>query len=87
MYFSDNKLLAGREVKRGQTLMLLSRAGMVDDNMTVRFIEAKNDLEEAKEHHLRHIELAKDKIISEKDLHLSEIEYNNPIGLRLKAMR
>jgi RND family efflux transporter MFP subunit len=65
---SGNSILAGQKVSRGQTLLTISGGGMADNNVAVRYAEAQNNYEKAKADFERMQELAKDKIVSEKDL-------------------
>jgi RND family efflux transporter MFP subunit len=50
---------------------------MADNNISVRFTEAQNNYEKAKADYERAQELAKDKIVSEKDLIAAKNQYEN----------
>ncbi len=73
---ADN-LLAGMEVSSGQSLFYISGSHMADNNMAVRFAEAKSNHEKAKADYERAQELAKDKIVSDKDLMALKNVYDN----------
>ncbi len=66
--FSGNNLLEGNSVSKGQMLCIVSGNSFADNNSTVRYTEAKNNFEKASADYERVRELAKDKIVSEKDL-------------------
>ncbi len=74
---SDYGILEGKEVTKGQLLFSVSGSNLMDDNSEVRFIEAKNNFELASSQYQRQKELAKDKIISEKELQISKNKYEN----------
>lgn len=72
----DN-LLEGIEVSTGQTLLTISGSQMSDNNITVRFAEARNNYEKSKADYERALELAKDKIVSDKDLMAAKNQVEN----------
>jgi RND family efflux transporter MFP subunit len=74
---SNNSVLEGKVVSSGQVLFSISGSGLADNNSSVRFAEAKNNFEKAKSDYERIKELAKDKIVSEKDLLIAQNQYNN----------
>jgi len=74
---NDNGLLEGKSVSKGQTLFLISGNAMADNNSAVRFAEAKNNYETTKAGYERQNELAKDKIISQKDLLKAKNDFDN----------
>lgn len=74
---SDNSLLEGKEVSRGQVLFSISGSEMADNNISVRYAEAKNNLEKAKADYERVTELAKDKIVSAKELLIAKNQHDN----------
>ena len=65
---SSNQFQEGTEVSKGQTLCSISGSDLADNNLAVRYAEAKNNYERAKSDFERATELAQDKIVSEKDL-------------------
>lgn len=74
---SGNNVLEGKDVSKGQVLFSISGSEMADNNISVRYAEAKNNLEKAKADYERSVELAKDKIVSAKDLLSAKNQYNN----------
>ena len=77
-------LLEGQDVKAGEVLVKLSANGLTDDNFVVKYTEAKSNYEKAKADYERAEELAKTKIVSEKELLVAknqfekeEANYNN----------
>lgn len=78
---SDQGLLDGKSVNAGQLLLTISGSGMAENSWNVRFAEAKNNFEKTKADYDRLSELAKDKIVSEKELLAAKIEYENAKAL------
>jgi RND family efflux transporter MFP subunit len=74
---SGNAVLEGKEVSKGQTLFSISGSELADNNSSVRYAEAKNNLEKAKADYERATELAKDQIVSAKDLLSAKNQYDN----------
>ena len=74
---SNNTVLEGNLVSIGQVLFSISGSELADNNSSVRFAEAKNNFEKAKVDYERMTELAKDKIVSEKELLIAQNQYNN----------
>ena len=74
---TGNAVLEGKDVSKGQVLFSISGSEMADNNSSVRYAEAKNNLEKAKADYERSIELAKDKIVSAKDLLSAKNQYDN----------
>ena len=74
---SGTAVLEGIDVSKGQTLFSISGSEMADNNISVRYTEAKNNLEKAKADYERATELAKDKIVSAKDLLSAKNQYDN----------
>lgn len=74
---SNSSVLEGKVVSIGQVLFSISGNGFADNNSSVRFAEAKNNFEKAKADYERIKELAKDKIVSEKDLLVAQNQYDN----------
>lgn len=75
--FISGNILAGKSVSAGQGLFIISGDEMADNNSSIRFSEAKNNYEKAKADFDRMTELAKDRIVSEKDLLESKNKYEN----------
>lgn len=75
--FSGQNILEGINVNAGQNLFTITANGLAENNSTVRYVEAQNNYNKAKENYDRQKELAADKIVSEKDLLTSKTEYEN----------
>lgn len=75
--FSSGNVLEGKSVSNGQVLFSISGSGMAENNSAVRFQEAQNNYEKARADYERMKELAKDKIVSEKDLIAAKNQYEN----------
>ncbi len=74
---SENSILEGKEVSRRQVLFSISGSELADNNISVRYTEAKNNFQKAKSDYERANELAKDKIVSEKDLLTARNRFDN----------
>lgn len=74
-------VLEGKEVSKGQLLLSISGREMADNNISVRYAEAKNNLEKAKADYERAQELASDQIVSQKDLLLAKNQFDNAKAL------
>ena len=77
LIFTSDNILEGKDIGIGQTLFTISGNGMAENNSAVRFSEAQNNYELTKADFDRQKELAKDKIVSEKDLQKAKNEYEN----------
>ena len=71
------KILEGESVSKGQILFTISGNELANNNSSVRFAEAQNNFEKAKADFERVQELAKEKIVSEKNLLNSKNHYDN----------
>ena len=60
-----------------QQICTITSQGMEANNLGIRFIEAQNNYNTAKENYERDLQLAKDKIVSQKELSESKREYEN----------
>ncbi|MBS4062378.1 MAG: efflux RND transporter periplasmic adaptor subunit [Bacteroidetes bacterium] len=78
---NGNSILEGKDISTGQLLFSVSGSGFSDNNIAVRFAEAKNNFEKAKSDFERAEELAKEKIVSEKDLLIAKNEFENAKAL------
>ncbi len=74
---SANNILEGKPVSNGQVLFSISGSELANNNSATRFSEAQNNYEKAKADYERIAELAKDKIVSEKDLLNAKNQYEN----------
>jgi len=75
--FKNNNLTEGASVSRGKVLFSVSAESLVENNMNVRYIEAKNNYEKAEADYKRKSQLAKDKLVSQNELQDSKAEYEN----------
>jgi RND family efflux transporter MFP subunit len=75
--FLDDDIVEGKSVNNGQVLFSISGKGYADNNSSVRYMEAKNNYEKAKSDYDRAKELAKDKIVSERELLDAKNQYDN----------
>jgi RND family efflux transporter MFP subunit len=73
---SENTLLEGKDVLSGQALFTIV-GGTADNNISVKYAEAKSNFEKASSDYERATELAKDKIISAKDLQVAKNQFEN----------
>lgn len=74
---SANNILEGKPVTTRQILFSISASEMANNNSATRFSEAQNNYEKAKADYERIAELAKDKIVSEKELLNAKNQYEN----------
>ncbi len=74
---SNSSILEGNAVSKGQVLLSVSGSELADNNISLRFAEAKNNFEKAASEYDRAKELANDKIVSEKDLLNAKNQYDN----------
>ena len=74
---SAENVLEGKSVSSGQVLYSISGSGLANNNASVQFLEAQNNHEKAKSDYERLKGLAKDKIVSEKDLLIAKNQYDN----------
>jgi membrane fusion protein, heavy metal efflux system len=65
---TDNRLYEGALLSSGQSLLNISGAGLAEGNALQRFHEARNNYERARADYERLSELAKEKIVSEREL-------------------
>lgn len=75
--FSKENILEGVGVDATQTLFSISGSGLVENNSTVKFMEAKNNFEKANTDYQRAKELAKEKIVSQKELLNAKNDFEN----------
>ncbi|MBW8334183.1 MAG: efflux RND transporter periplasmic adaptor subunit, partial [Prolixibacteraceae bacterium] len=78
---SADNVLEGKSVSKGQVLFTISGSSLADNNSAVRYSESKNNFEKAKSDYERSKELAKDKIVSEKDLLNAKNQYDNTMAI------
>ncbi len=82
--FPENGMIDGKAVHAGQTLFFIESGDMADNNLAVRYREAESNYNLTKKEYERKQALAKDKIVSEKELlqaktdfETAEATYNN----------
>ena len=75
--FSDGNMALGKAVQSGQKLFSIISSGFADNNMSVRYTEAKSNYTRAKANYDRAIELSKDNIVSAKELLEAENVFKN----------
>jgi len=75
--FAGNNIVEGKSVTSGQVLFSVSGSGMADNNVNVRLTEAQSAYTKAEADYNRSLELAKDKIVSDKELRLVKSEYES----------
>lgn len=75
--FTGNTLTDGQIVASGKILFSIADSNMAENNLSVRIQETRNNYERAKKEYERKKDLAKDKIVSDKDLLVAENEFNN----------
>ncbi|MGE4569195.1 MAG: efflux RND transporter periplasmic adaptor subunit [Bacteroidales bacterium] len=73
--------VAGMAVRLGETLCTISGKGFIDNNMDVRWLEAKSHFEKAAADYERAKTLAPDNIVSEKDLLTAKTAYETAKAL------
>jgi RND family efflux transporter MFP subunit len=78
---TTNNLLEGTAVHAGQILCLVSGSSLTDNNITLKYTEAKNNYEKAKSDFERLNELAGDNIISGKEMLNAKNAYENAKAL------
>lgn len=75
--FNTGIVLEGSNVSAGQSLFTVSGSSFSDNNIGVKYAEAKSNYDKAVANYERAVELAKDRIVSEKDLLAAKNEYLN----------
>ena len=75
--FPGDDVVEGRAVGAGETLFTIDGSGMADNNLSVRFSEARNEYSLARAEYDRKAELAKDRIVSQRELRRAETEMEN----------
>jgi membrane fusion protein, heavy metal efflux system len=75
--FTDNSVLEGKTVTAGQVLFSVSGSELAENNIAVRFAEAKSNFEKAEADYNRLRELAEEKIISDRELRQAKNQYEN----------
>jgi len=74
-FIKSTSLLPGNAVRKGQTLAIIENQEFID--MQQNYLETKNKLEYAEAEYVRHKELYKDDVYSQKNLQQVTTEYKN----------
>ena len=74
-FIKSTNLMPGNAVKKGQTLAIIENHEFID--MQQNYLETKNKLEYAQAEYVRHKELYKDDVYSQKNLQQVTTEYKN----------
>ncbi|MDF1547386.1 MAG: efflux RND transporter periplasmic adaptor subunit [Bacteroidales bacterium] len=77
LLFASKGLVQGSKVKKGELLFTLSGQDLSNNNIGVRFSEAKNNYLQSKSEFERHQQLFEEKIISEKQFIESQSQFRN----------
>ena len=75
--FGNNKKLIGSAINSGETLLTISRKGLLENNLDTRYSLAKATYEKAEKDFQRARELVKDNIISQKEFNERQLKYKN----------
>ena len=75
--FGNNKKLIGSAVNSGETLFIISGAGLTEGNLDTKYKEAKNNYEKSKIDFERAKELVKDNVISQIQFQETQLRYKN----------
>ena len=75
--FHHNTMTTGSEFKKGDLLFTISGSGLIDNNLTMKFTQAKNDFLLSKENYFRAEKLAQNNIISEKEMQQRKAKYHS----------
>ena len=70
-------VFSGSEIKNGESIISISPNGLAENNVNVRFMEAKNNYEHSKSDYERKKALAQEQIISQKELESAKKEFEN----------
>ncbi|HOW20535.1 MAG TPA: efflux RND transporter periplasmic adaptor subunit [Tenuifilaceae bacterium] len=76
-FYSSKPLVLGQHVERGDKLLEIVSSGLANEDLSVRYAEAKSNFERAKSNYERILELSKSKVASEKELGIALNEYQN----------
>jgi membrane fusion protein, heavy metal efflux system len=82
-FVKSTTLMPGNAVQKGQTLAILENQEFVD--IQQNFLEARNKLEYAEAEYIRHTELYKDDVYSQKNLQQVTTDYKN-LKAQVKAL-
>jgi RND family efflux transporter MFP subunit len=77
VHLKSNQIVIGKEVRKNENIFYISGKGLAEDNVTTRFVSAKNELNNAKADFERAEKLHKDQIISEKEFLNAKAAFEN----------
>lgn len=75
LQFTSESIVSGRSFDQGQLIFRISGSGLVDNNLYLKYIEAKNNFNNSKGNFNRARALQKENIISEKELQKRKTKY------------
>lgn len=75
--FTSGILTEGKDVSKGDLLVTIKTGNLADNDLSVKYAEAKSNFEKAEADYDRVKELAADKIVSEKELLTVKNQYEN----------
>ncbi len=75
--FSSSSMVEGASVTKGTTVATIAFDGLLDDNLTLRLAEAKNNYETAKQNYERAKGLVDNKIVSQQEFLALKAAYEN----------
>lgn len=75
--FTSGILTEGIDVTKGELLVTIKTGNLADNDLSVKYAEAKSNFEKAEADYVRVKELAADKIVSEKELLTVKNQYEN----------
>ncbi len=75
--FSSGLLTEGKEISKGEILFAVSGGNLAENNLTVKYAEAKSNFEKAEADYNRAKDLSADKIVTEKELLALRNQYEN----------
>jgi RND family efflux transporter MFP subunit len=75
--FTSGILSEGKDILKGEPLFTVSSGNLADNNLNVKFAEAKSNFEKAEADYNRAKDLSADKIVSEKELLAFKNQYEN----------
>lgn len=78
---SSGNIIEGEEVAAGETLFSISGSSLSENNLSVRYAEAKNNYERALANYERMKALAEDRIVSQRELLEAANEFENTKAL------
>ncbi len=78
--FGNKNKLIGSAINRGETLFIISGAGLTEDNLDTKYKEAKNNYEKSRIDFERAKELVKDNVVSQKYFQETQLRYKNALS-------